>query len=482
MSNVDVTVPVFGNPTTASVRDNFAIIKAELEVLENKTQNLDASGVLSQSAFDLNGGILTIDAAGTTTLQSLLNNNPIFTVNGTNTFELNEGSAIIGAGSSGATLPFNTTLAIESATNAKIALLGGLTATSEIDFGDSGDNDAGRILYSNSSDSMSFWTAGVQAFTISNSQDITMAGDFDISSGPVTFSTPAALSGGTPVPNSFLVLDSSTFGPTIQMLANFDGLARIVIGDSLRNDQAEFRFDYDNDRMEWHIDGATKLQINGANGITTNSSLITQGDGTINATGLFINGTAVTAGAGGGPTVLASGTVSAAQASVDINLSAFTPADYVKYELIFSGIRPTQDADRLELRVSANGTVFDAGVSDYDSTLSGSVLNTSIHNGGSTGVDAIRMTLTNPSAGAPGNQVGEEISGRVTVHFPGQTGVRRHIEFQVGLSDFGSTPRPTTYQGHGVRLNTAAINGLQLLFASDTMQGVGQWVVLGYAA
>ena len=36
-SNVDVSVPVTGNPTTASVRGNFAVIKAEIEALQTAT-------------------------------------------------------------------------------------------------------------------------------------------------------------------------------------------------------------------------------------------------------------------------------------------------------------------------------------------------------------------------------------------------------------------------------------------------------------
>lgn len=55
MSLVDPTKPVTGTPTTQSVRDNFGIIKTELEVFEAKEQkNFPKSPELTYS-----GGLLS---------------------------------------------------------------------------------------------------------------------------------------------------------------------------------------------------------------------------------------------------------------------------------------------------------------------------------------------------------------------------------------------------------------------------------------
>jgi hypothetical protein len=42
VSNIDPTFPVFGSPTTASVRDNFAAAQSEIEALQ--AGKLDLSG------------------------------------------------------------------------------------------------------------------------------------------------------------------------------------------------------------------------------------------------------------------------------------------------------------------------------------------------------------------------------------------------------------------------------------------------------
>jgi hypothetical protein len=52
-SEIDVTVPVFGNPTTESVRDNFAIAKDEIEELQ------DLADHLALNALMKTGGTMT---------------------------------------------------------------------------------------------------------------------------------------------------------------------------------------------------------------------------------------------------------------------------------------------------------------------------------------------------------------------------------------------------------------------------------------
>lgn len=52
MSNVDVTVPVEGSPTTASVRSNFSTIKTELEALEQSS----SGGIVTANLLSTNSG------------------------------------------------------------------------------------------------------------------------------------------------------------------------------------------------------------------------------------------------------------------------------------------------------------------------------------------------------------------------------------------------------------------------------------------
>lgn len=58
MSNVDVTKPVAGNPTTSSVRDNMQVIKDELEAFQSTTLVTEGDGLIGVKS-ELTGAIAT---------------------------------------------------------------------------------------------------------------------------------------------------------------------------------------------------------------------------------------------------------------------------------------------------------------------------------------------------------------------------------------------------------------------------------------
>jgi hypothetical protein len=64
-STIDITKPVFGNPTTQSVRDNFAAAKSEIEALQTEKAELDSPAFTgSATAVNLTASG-TLNAAGT---------------------------------------------------------------------------------------------------------------------------------------------------------------------------------------------------------------------------------------------------------------------------------------------------------------------------------------------------------------------------------------------------------------------------------
>ena len=70
MSAIDVTVPVFGNPTTQSVRDNFSRAKSEIEGLEaSKAPRTDLANYLRLAGGTLTG-LLTLSGNPTADLHA----------------------------------------------------------------------------------------------------------------------------------------------------------------------------------------------------------------------------------------------------------------------------------------------------------------------------------------------------------------------------------------------------------------------------
>lgn len=64
-SNIDITKPVSGEATTASVRSNFSTAKDEIEALQAKTTNLDSSGNFSGGSVSSLSAALAVADGGT---------------------------------------------------------------------------------------------------------------------------------------------------------------------------------------------------------------------------------------------------------------------------------------------------------------------------------------------------------------------------------------------------------------------------------
>lgn len=71
---------------------------------------------------------------------------------------------------------FANQVTLESSGDAGLSILSGISAAGNIYFGDVNDNDAGKIVYDHSDDSMSFDTGGSQSMRIDNLGNVTIGG------------------------------------------------------------------------------------------------------------------------------------------------------------------------------------------------------------------------------------------------------------------------------------------------------------------
>ena len=106
-------------------------------------------------------------------------------------------------------------LVIEGSGSSGMTILSGTSSEGGIKFGDSGDNDAGRIVYDHSSDSMLFLTSGNTQMTIDGNGHVTKPNQsaFSVNDAGTTtnLSTGAAISFGTEVFDLNADFASNTF-------------------------------------------------------------------------------------------------------------------------------------------------------------------------------------------------------------------------------------------------------------------------------
>lgn len=179
----------------------------------------------------------------------------------------------------------------------------------------------------------------------------------------------------------------------------------------------------------------------------------------------YYNGTstvALEAAAGGGMTLLATGTASA---SATVDFDNAIDSTYETYRLYFSGIIPATDGSVPALRIGTGATpTYQSGASDYMWTC-GIV--------GDTGsaadyVDAaaaeIRMLGGSYTIG---NATGEGFSGYVDIYSPSNTSLHTLVSFQmIGLST--ATAMRASYGG-GKYSATTAVTSLRFLMTSGNI-------------
>ena len=71
---------------------------------------------------------------------------------------------------------FANQLTLENSGDSGLSILSGVSSFGNIYFGDANDNDAGRVSYNHSNDSMSFYTSGSESMIIDNLGNLTIGG------------------------------------------------------------------------------------------------------------------------------------------------------------------------------------------------------------------------------------------------------------------------------------------------------------------
>lgn len=90
----------------------------------------------------------------------------------------------------GADFTTNHILGLEDAGNAYLGIVSGTAYYAGITFGDNADVDTGRILYSNTDNSMRFYTSGVEKMRLRSGGDLYMgSGDLEVMSGSIGVGT-----------------------------------------------------------------------------------------------------------------------------------------------------------------------------------------------------------------------------------------------------------------------------------------------------
>ncbi len=165
-------------------------------------------------------------------------------------------------------------LAVENNGNTAIGIFSSTTGQGSIDFGDSGDTNAGRILYEHNDNNLSFSTNGSQKMSILSD------GKIGIGTSTVSSSAFMEIKGVGSLSTAIVKLMPSDASSTTALYNAFDG------GDNAMSQYGTVS----GDTILQHIasSGELKLRVNGTTGLTMNQSqnikLDAYGGGTITGT------------------------------------------------------------------------------------------------------------------------------------------------------------------------------------------------------
>ena len=157
---------------------------------------------------------IVVEAGGTNTL--FVNNGTVGIVNEP---DLGAGLHIKTADSGASVDSTSDELVIEGSGSSGMTILSGTSSEGGIKFGDSGDNDAGRIVYDHSSDDMLFLTSGTTHMTVKSD------GDIALGSGVVDNSTADLKIYSTDSNHTGLRFASGYAGPTDNAGSSTDGVS-----------------------------------------------------------------------------------------------------------------------------------------------------------------------------------------------------------------------------------------------------------------
>lgn len=187
------------------------------------------------------------------------------------------------------------------------------------------------------------------------------------------------------------------------------------------------------------------------------------GAGTLNCTGVYVNGTLTS----GGPLLLNSGSVSSA-ATLDIVMTSYTG---IPNKLLIANLLPANDGVDLYMRFSTDGgSSYDGSSSQYDYESSGR--DSSGNNLGINANDAfIRLTPTTVGSASTAG-VTADIRLRTTTSTASYP-----TAFFSGVGVNGS-PDVFHFNGSGMRLTAQDTDAVRLLFSAGNIAS-GTWVLYG---
>ncbi|HET7849891.1 MAG TPA: DUF2793 domain-containing protein [Pseudolabrys sp.] len=180
------------------------------------------------------------------------------------------------------------------------------------------------------------------------------------------------------------------------------------------------------------------------------------------------NGSAWTA-AGGGMTLIASGTVSNA-ATLDIDLTG--AGAYRAVQIVLDGLLPVADGVSLLMRVSTNGgTVFDSGVSDYKyANNSENSASTSVNAGTSTADSSMNM------GGGIGNDIDGGVDGIIWLQGFANPAAKPKARWQMQIRR--SDDELGNQTGAGMRNAAQHTDAIRILFSSGNIAS-GNYAIYG---
>jgi len=148
--------------------------------------------------------------------------------------------------------------------NEGISILSATDGTGQLVFGDSGDNDAGRVYYNHSSNYMGLYTAGTERMRIFSGGNIAVGSTSD----PTKFSVTTASSGASPSANAdeFFIEGSGDAGMTIGSGTSSTGV--IFFGDSGDNDIGQIRYNHSENSLNFMTNTSDALKIDSAGAVT----------------------------------------------------------------------------------------------------------------------------------------------------------------------------------------------------------------------
>ena len=187
------------------------------------------------------------------------------------------GAVTIDVGNSGVTPSVDADdLFIENSGNSGITIGSGTTSTGNICFGNSVDNDEGKISYDHANDIMRFTAGANQVVSIHQTYLACSSG----SSG-VTLTSDA---------DNLFIEDNGAAGLTIGSGTTSTG--NIYFGDSVQSGAGRIVYDHTNDRMDFYANNAGKVRIDAGSLQPITDNVLELGDASFRWTEVFaVNGT-----------------------------------------------------------------------------------------------------------------------------------------------------------------------------------------------